>query len=915
MKYILGKYPGATAAYSLRRISSITAGSSFTNIIEITRDSDATSKNISYTATGDLDTDAINGFCVGTTCKVTKWYNQSKVAGQDLNVLVGTAPIIYENGAIVTGTNGKPAIKFSGNGHLQTAAAESPLSEFTVFTIAEFADNSTSGQVLFTFREANIFRSTNSQAIKSNFSNGDIESFANTKYIPIKNFNESAVICVVGSNVPVAGYISFGGGDLQQVLDRTPKTTSSKLILGSGTEAGTNRFSGKVQEILYYQSNRIGDKFEIESDLNSVYNSSYINRSQLDTIENSFVSSKFNYSLRISKPILQPVIEHGRTAEQLAAVGVLPLLDITKSTGATVLVYPDVNGTISLNSVVRLKSGTSFTFTKPIPTLGEFLGNPKYAPAQITHVDGFVTKWYNQAYDESLTARLDDVTHLLQGTLINSPKIYDATAGDFTKLNGKPAIYFEANKTLKTANITAFPLVARSITNTTQGFLNFLVYSTNAILANAQTIVTFSRTSGTSQDILKLEIDSTSTSKFIGTIITSASTITSDTSSNTLSPNTQYLASSARFNSRFYVTANGLSDTKQNNTAAIRDLTSLTSPGSIQFGGSNFQGYIQEFVHFDTPGESYKIDIEEEINRYYKIQSLEVLSTSLATKYPAGLKALYSLRKTGNANATYLLRIRRAADNLERFIYPDFEGKISYSSIASPSINTSSTETLGQFCEGTNCFIVAWADQSGSGNNLGQSTAANQPQITTATSGLIIRNRLPSVRFDGTNHHLSGSINISSIPVSIAGVYRISSSSGTKHILGLSGASDNLHFYINGSTPSIRRNTDTAVTTSGSSINSQDTACVSFSTTTTGNTAGGIVIMGNNATLRSQTGVTNTINAAITSINVGRKDGSATSEFFSGEIQEIMIWENSTQSLFAVGEPTLQMLSDYYKVF
>jgi len=102
--FLLDDYPGAGAAYSVRKLDSNYSG----DCMEITRASDSTTQNIGFDGSGDLDTAAINSFCTGTTCYVTVWYDQGP-NGYDLSSNSGDWSI-YESGNVVT-KNGRPAIK------------------------------------------------------------------------------------------------------------------------------------------------------------------------------------------------------------------------------------------------------------------------------------------------------------------------------------------------------------------------------------------------------------------------------------------------------------------------------------------------------------------------------------------------------------------------------------------------------------------------------------------------------------------------------------------------------------------------------------------------------------------------------------------------------------------------------------
>jgi hypothetical protein len=123
------------------------------------------------------------------------------------------------------------------------------------------------------------------------------------------------------------------------------------------------------------------------------------------------------------------------------------------------------------------------------------------------------------------------------------------------------------------------------------------------------------------------------------------------------------------------------------------------------------------------------------ITPYSNIISVTTLEALLLDTY-SGAAAAYSLRRLSNAYTGSAIRVRRASDNTEQDI-----GFVS---------NELDTATLESFCSGTNGFVKTWYDQSGNGRDATQSTAANQPQIVSSGS-LLLMNSKPTVFFDGIN--------------------------------------------------------------------------------------------------------------------------------------------------------------------
>ena len=110
-KYTLDEltFDGGTEVYwySLKKVRADYTG----DCIEILRESDDATQDIGF-VDDYVDEAAIETFCTGDVCRVTKWYDQSETSP---NVNLGQTgptlrPVIFTGGQVVTGQNGKAAI-------------------------------------------------------------------------------------------------------------------------------------------------------------------------------------------------------------------------------------------------------------------------------------------------------------------------------------------------------------------------------------------------------------------------------------------------------------------------------------------------------------------------------------------------------------------------------------------------------------------------------------------------------------------------------------------------------------------------------------------------------------------------------------------------------------------------------------
>lgn len=114
--------------------------------------------------------------------------------------------------------------------------------------------------------------------------------------------------------------------------------------------------------------------------------------------------------------------------------------------------------------------------------------------------------------------------------------------------------------------------------------------------------------------------------------------------------------------------------------------------------------------------------------------------TGLLDEYP-GAAAAYSIRKLSSTYSGALVEIRRSSDNAVKSFYPDSNNELSLNS--EDGEGTSLETWIGS----DNGFIRTWYDQSGSGNNLIQTSSGAQPKIID-TGVIITQNSKPSIEFD-----------------------------------------------------------------------------------------------------------------------------------------------------------------------
>ena len=117
---------------------------------------------------------------------------------------------------------------------------------------------------------------------------------------------------------------------------------------------------------------------------------------------------------------------------------------------------------------------------------------------------------------------------------------------------------------------------------------------------------------------------------------------------------------------------------------------------------------------------------------------LRPLARPLLLDAVPGAAAAYSLRQLSNAYTGPVVTVRRSSDNAEA----DFKA------------SEIDDGTLTAFCGAGDGFVKTWFDQSGSGNDASQATAAAQPKIVDS-GPLVTEGGKAALQFDGIDDFLS----------------------------------------------------------------------------------------------------------------------------------------------------------------
>lgn len=136
--FLLDDYPGASLAYSLRKLSSTYTG----NCIRVVRSSDSTEADIDFAADGYVNQTAIEAFRAGSSFVYVKtWYDQSGNGNDLTQASTSKQAYFYNSGYFVEG--GKYAIRFD-NSQLENNTAIGVANDTSYFMVNAAVTNPSS---------------------------------------------------------------------------------------------------------------------------------------------------------------------------------------------------------------------------------------------------------------------------------------------------------------------------------------------------------------------------------------------------------------------------------------------------------------------------------------------------------------------------------------------------------------------------------------------------------------------------------------------------------------------------------------------------------------------------------------------------------------------------------------------------
>jgi hypothetical protein len=257
---LLDTYSGASAAYSLRRLSSTYTG----NLIRVRRSSDNTEQDIGYNSSNVLDETALTSFVGAGNGFVTTWYDQSGNANNAVQTTAANQPQIVTSG-VVNNINSKPSMSLDGTNDQFTLTSIINVSSSNYNSFVGKRDASSrrlfglssdagAGQYLWALYNDNNYylqaKSTQYQA--------SLSTDSTTSQLLLTGLNDAGTMSM------------FKNGNTISSSATNFSITMKANTIGVYSFTGNN-CHGHLQEIIFYNSSQSSNRTGIESNINTYY--------------------------------------------------------------------------------------------------------------------------------------------------------------------------------------------------------------------------------------------------------------------------------------------------------------------------------------------------------------------------------------------------------------------------------------------------------------------------------------------------------------------------------------------------------------------------------------------------------------------------------------------------------------------
>lgn len=258
---LLDTYPGAAAAYSLRKLRTAYTGAA----IRVRRSSDNTETDIGFDILGGLNTTALSTFCGLGNGFVTIWYDQSGNNNNAIQSTTSLQPFIVQSGTIIT-KNGKPSTVNSGYNYLvANAGSGSGNGILYNWCFSAYSNDFLNVVNLIAYEIPNtggIFTGGTQGGVTGygGYGGGSV-LFSNYEPVQI-NLSLGTIKTNTTTEIYINGALNNSG---------SPGWQGSFMTIYGGTLNSGQGHNGSISEMVFYNTNQSSNRIGIETNINTFY--------------------------------------------------------------------------------------------------------------------------------------------------------------------------------------------------------------------------------------------------------------------------------------------------------------------------------------------------------------------------------------------------------------------------------------------------------------------------------------------------------------------------------------------------------------------------------------------------------------------------------------------------------------------
>lgn len=258
---LLEQYPGAHAAYSLRRVRGEYTGPA----VRLRRSSDNAQLDIGFNADGTLDTAASDAFYDGSNLQAVTWYDQSGNGRDTTQTEPGPQPLLYNDGGLIS-HQGFPGLRFVGADEFPFDSTGLDIGSLSAFAVGKYQQGTDTEYLLAVSGNADgnkRFQVPVRYDSNFNYAYGSHVSGLSTAANTLRNLHTMIAGSTQGNAQAWLNDSNLGSLSLSSGIDSTDT--------GVGALNGFGRINGYVFEIVVYGSDQSANRTGIQSNIMTHY--------------------------------------------------------------------------------------------------------------------------------------------------------------------------------------------------------------------------------------------------------------------------------------------------------------------------------------------------------------------------------------------------------------------------------------------------------------------------------------------------------------------------------------------------------------------------------------------------------------------------------------------------------------------